>query len=425
MVISLLVGLRTAVAGRDRRPVGHPLLTGVFVAAALGSALVVYGNTGGVELVAVRVALAAGVAVPIALLPRRPLIAWRLAMVATLLNLPREVAPDGLSWPWHPLQLVVLPALVLVVALVHRGTTVIWVVLLTAATTTGHLEPSRALPVAASVVVLAVVGDQVRRRVEAQHSLVAERKLTAAEQERSAVLEERARIAREMHDVVAHHMSMIAVRAETAPYRLSGEPETRDAEFVAIAGASRAALQDMRRLLGVLRSENADADATTPSPGLADLPAMVAAANASGLRVVLQAQPLVGRAAAAVPSLVGQLADAVPPLVGQAAYRIVQEGLSNATRHAPGSVVRVSVIADDTAVRVRVHNTAPAGPVVRSRGGGHGIRGMRERAGALGGTLSAGPADGGGYEVHAVLPLAAGEGRLRAAGSRSAVGAGA
>ncbi|MCY1137072.1 histidine kinase [Actinoplanes sp. Pm04-4] len=414
MVISPLVGLRTAVAGRDRGPVGHPLLSGVFVAAALGSALLVYVNTGGVELVVVQIALAAGVAVPIALLPHRPLIAWRLAMVATLLNLPREVAPDGLSWPWHPLQLVVLPALVLFIALVHRGATVIWVVLLTSATTMGHLEPSRALPVAASVVVLAVVGDQVRRRVEAQHSLVAERKLTAAEQERSAVLEERVRIAREMHDVVAHHMSMIAVRAETAPYRLSGEPETRDAEFVAIAGASRAALQDMRRLLGVLRSESADADATTPSPGLADLAAMVSAATASGLRVVLQAQPPVGRAAAAV-----------PPLVGQAAYRIVQEGLSNATRHAPGSVVRVSVTADDAAVRVRVHNTAPAGPVSRSRGGGHGIRGMRERAGALGGTLSAGPADGGGYNVHAVLPLAAGEGRLRAPGSRSAVGAGA
>ncbi len=388
MTTSLLVGLRTVVAGRDRRPAGHWLLAWVFGAAALGSALLVHDHLGGIELVAVRVALAATVAVPIGLLPHRPLVAWRLAMVATLLNLPREVAPDGLSWPWHPLQVFVLPASVLVVALVHRAATVLWVALLTVATMAGHLAPSRAPAVIGSVVVLAVVGDQVRRRIEAQRSLAAERQLTAAEQERSAVLEERARIAREMHDVVAHHMSMIAVRAETAPYRLSGEREARDSEFVAIAGASRAALHDMRRLLGVLRSDSTAAG-STPSPSLADLPDMLAAATASGLEVVLAAMP----------------ADAVPPLVGQAAYRIVQEALSNATRHAAGASVRISVTADDSTLRLGVRNTAPVRAVARVRGGGHGIAGMRERAAALGGTLTTGPVVGGGFEVYAVLPL--------------------
>ncbi len=384
---TLLQGLWTVVAGRDRGPAGRRLLTALSIAAGVGAAMLAYDAVGELEP-AVRPALAAAVAMPFLLLPRRPLMAWRIAMVGTLVNLPAGVAPDGLSWPWHPLQVVILPALVLLVAVVHRVATVFWVVLLTTATTAGHLAPSRTPVVVGAIVVLAVVGDQVRRRVEAQRGLVAERKLTEAEQERSAVLEERARIAREMHDVVAHHMSMIAVRAETAPYRLSDDRDTWQCEFGEIAGASRAALQDMRRLLGVLRSDAVDVVAA-PAPGLADIAGMVGAARESGLDVVLE--PVA--------------AAHVPPLVSQAAYRIVQEGLSNATRHAAGASVRVAVTIVGDSLRIRVHNAAAGRSAAARPGGGHGLRGMRERVGALGGDLTAGPASDGGYEVRAALPL--------------------
>jgi signal transduction histidine kinase len=406
----LLAGLWTIVFGRDCAPaapgrlLGSSLLAGVFVAVGLGSAVFVHDALGGTELVgpstAVRLVLAVAVTAPVALLPRRPLLAWRLATVASLVNLPVEVAPEGLSWPWHPWQVLILPALVLLVAVRHPAPATFWAALLTAATMVAHQPAVQAPVVVAFVAFSAVVGDQIRRRVEAQRGLTAERKLTQVEQARRVVLEERARIAREMHDVVAHHMSLIAVRAETAPYRLRDEPDTRESEFVAIASASRAALTDMRRLLGVLRSDP-DAAAAAPSPGLAAVPAMVEAAGAAGLDVALE--PASGPAVTA------------SPVVEQCAYRIVQEGISNATRHAPGAAVRVSVTTRDRTLRIRVHNTGP-GPSSGARagsdtsergaaGGGHGLAGMRERVGVLGGDLTAGPARDGGYEIQAVLPL--------------------
>jgi signal transduction histidine kinase len=400
----LLSGLWTTVLGFDRAPavpvrvLSSSLLAGVFVAVGVGSAVFVFSDLGDIELVglptAVRLVLAAAVTAPVALLPRRPLLAWRIATVATLVNLPVEVAPDGLSWPWHPLQVLLLPAMVLFVAVRQPAATIFWTALLTAAAMAAHLSAAQAPVVVAFVALFAVVGDQIRRRVEAQHDLTTERRLTQVEQARRVVLEERARIAREMHDVVAHHMSLIAVRAETAPYRLSDEPGTRESEFLAIASASRAALTDMRRLLGVLRSDP-DAAATAPS-GLAAIPAMVEAAGAAGLEVTMT-------------STSRPEAVTATPAVEQCAYRIVQEAISNATRHAPGAAIRITVTTDDRALHVSVHNTDP-GPSPSTRawpaaGGGHGLTGMRERVGALGGELTAGPARAGGFEVSAALPL--------------------
>ena len=410
----LLTGLWAIVFGRDRPPAApgrllrSPLLTAVFVLAGLGAAAFVYYDLKDLNIAGptttVRLALATAVAAPLALLPRRPLMAWRLAVIATLLNLPLTVAPEGLSWPWHPAQTLALPVLVLFVALRNPVTTVFWAGLVTAAAMAVHL-PSAQAPVAIAFVVLfAVVGDQIRRRIEAQHNLTAERKLTGVEQARRVVLEERARIAREMHDVVAHHMSLIALRAETAPYRLIDQPDARDAEFVEIAGASRAALNDMRRLLGVLRSDPDTAPSVQP-PGLAGIPAMIEAAGAAGLDVALEPAGAV----------------TATPVVEECAYRIVQEGISNATRHAPGAAIRVTLTTDDRTLQVRVHNTDPdpaisaavtsgsdpagSAAVSSAAGGGHGIAGMRERVGALGGALTTGPAKDRGYEVRAVLPL--------------------
>jgi signal transduction histidine kinase len=204
------------------------------------------------------------------------------------------------------------------------------------------------------------------------------------------VLEERTRIARELHDAVAHHMSLIAVRAETAPYRLPGLPEPVAGEFGSLSALAREALADMRRLLGVLRQEQPAA--LEPQPQLTDLPELVAATRRAGVPIELW-----------LPAELGQ----VPAGVGLCAYRIVQESLSNASQHAPGAAVTVSVGQDDGAVQLRVANgpAGPAGAPGEEHRPGHGLTGMRERVALLGGSLSAGPAPGGGFVVCAVLPV--------------------
>jgi len=212
---------------------------------------------------------------------------------------------------------------------------------------------------------------------------------------RRIALEERTRIARELHDVVAHHMSLMAIRAESAPHRLAALPDPVRAEFGALSGSAREALADMRRLLGVLRSDQPTGRA--PQPGLPDLPGLIDSARQAGMAVELIAPPALDR---------------VPPGTGVCAYRIVQEALSNAGRHAAGTPVTVSVRHDAGTVTLQVTNGpgVPAGPRANGprangHGPGHGLAGMRERAELLGGSLSAGPTPDGGFAVSAVLPL--------------------
>jgi signal transduction histidine kinase len=242
-----------------------------------------------------------------------------------------------------------------------------------------------------------------------RRQLGAQTRLTERQRERNAVLEERARIAREMHDVVAHHMSMIAVQAETAPYRLaaepggSGLPEPVREEFAALSQAARDALTDMRALLGVLRSpdasstreggggdEGGDGGAElAPQPRLDDVPDLVAGARRKGARVTLQ-----------MPDNSKKL----PQGVGLTVYRIVQESLSNAARHAPGAAISVVVEQEPPYVRITVKNDPPATRQPRTDGTGHGLTGMRERVALLGGQLRTGPEPDGGFAVRAVLP---------------------
>jgi signal transduction histidine kinase len=247
--------------------------------------------------------------------------------------------------------------------------------------------------------------DEVKRQAaEAQRQAADARK----QRERGAVLEERARIAREMHDVVAHHMSMIAVQAETAPYRIAGLPEGAQAEFAALSASAREALTDMRRLLGVLRSSaepgsggepgvgggpgSEQALDLLPQPALADVDALVDSARRAGADVTLELSAAEGQ---------------VPPVVGLAAYRIVQESLSNAGRHAPGAPIRVAVHGGPLHVRVDVVNGPARLPATATSpgSGGHGLAGMRERVALLGGRLSAGPRADGGFTVQAELPV--------------------
>jgi signal transduction histidine kinase len=232
------------------------------------------------------------------------------------------------------------------------------------------------------VVVVAAValGDARRQRGQA----VAERDEAHRDQ---ALMEERARIARELHDVVAHHVSMIAVQAETARLTTPGLPEEGKQRFEAIGDTARDSLSELRQLLGVLREDAPGEAERAPQPGLADLDALVNAAREAGtvVRLTMSGPP-----------------EPLSPGVDLTAYRIAQEALTNARRHAPGAEVEVELRWETGTLHLEVRDNGPGTPVEAN---GHGIAGMRERAEMVGGTLTAGPATGGGFAVRADLPI--------------------
>ncbi len=201
---------------------------------------------------------------------------------------------------------------------------------------------------------------------------------------------ERARIARELHDIVAHHISMVAVQAETARLATPGMPAAGRQRLSAIGDTARAALTEMRRLLGVLREDaHTDAADRRPQPGLKQLNDLLDEArdaSGAGTRLIVSGRPVT-----------------LDPGVELAAYRIVQEALTNARRHAPGAAVDVELHYTDDALRSRIRDNGP-GPAPAAPAGGHGLPGMRERAAAVGGQLRTGPAAGGGFLVDTWLP---------------------
>jgi signal transduction histidine kinase len=223
---------------------------------------------------------------------------------------------------------------------------------------------------------------------------------------------ERARISRELHDVVAHHVSMIAVQAEMARVATPGMPAAGAQLLSAIGDTARTALTEMRRLLGVLREDSgADPADRQPQPGLGQLNDLVDEArdvSGIGARLIIR----------------GWLTS-LDPGVELAAYRIVQEALTNARRHAPGAAVDVELQFDDDALRLRIRDDGPGPPAVQpgQLDSGHGLLGMRERAAAVGGELSTGPAPGGGFLVQATLPsVARGIGPLAATSKAEVAG---
>ena len=245
-------------------------------------------------------------------------------------------------------------------------------------------------PIFSAIVLGAVV--LTRRWRQIRRELADARRDVVVEQSQRAVVEERTRIARELHDVVAHSMSVIHMQSTSASYRLPDLDPAARAEFTQIAAAARSAMREMRQLLAVLRDENADAE-LTPVPDLARIAELVGSAERAGVPVELRM---------ATPEVT--LAESVT----LAAYRIVQESLSNVIRHAPGARTVVSVDVDGPDLVVVVENDAATQPAVRLEmpgGGGHGLRGMRERARLAGGVVETGARDGGGYRVVARLPI--------------------
>ncbi|MEQ3549287.1 histidine kinase [Pseudonocardia nematodicida] len=236
-------------------------------------------------------------------------------------------------------------------------------------------------------VLLAIATLVLRHRSGIRRQLADARRDVAVEQSRRAMVEERNRIARELHDVVAHSMSVIHMQAGSAPYRITDMDPGSRAEFARISAGARTAIREMRQLLSVLRDEHAD-PSLAPVPGLDRLAELVDSTRQAGVTVELTAPP--------EPEL--------PDTVSTAAYRIVQESLSNVIRHAHGAPTRVRLDVTPEEVVIDVENAAPDGPAPPAAPAGHGLHGMRERVRLLDGTLDTGPTGDGGFRVLARLP---------------------
>jgi signal transduction histidine kinase len=228
---------------------------------------------------------------------------------------------------------------------------------------------------------LAGVLIQARRRA----ATLAARSAASQRQAEQAAAAERARIARELHDIVAHHLSVVVLQAAGA--RASGKPA--GATLEKIENSARQALQETSRLLNVLRDPDEEAE-LAPQPGTGELDALAASVRAAGLPVNLVIDD----------DLAG-----LPAAVDVSVYRIVQEALTNVLKHAGPARAEVTIACEQDTVTIEVTDNGTGPPGNRSPGDGHGLAGMRERAAVFGGELAAGPRPGGGYAVRARLPL--------------------
>ncbi|MFJ9848148.1 sensor histidine kinase [Streptomyces sp. NPDC101150] len=328
----------------------------------------------------------------------RPVQAWWATMGVTLV-VTRFAAAPGLvptDFPWTGTDFALQAAVLFLLALRVRPRIAVEVLVITVlmglfcGVLISGVPSDPRFPV--TVLALAVlVGALLRGRQVARTELVAQEELTAEERARRALLEERSRIARELHDVVAHHMSVISIQAQVAPHLAENPSAELRENLTGIRQNAIDALTELRRVLGVLRSEDALPESArhAPQPTLDQLEEVVANVRAAGVTVTTETT-----------------GDPLPlsPGIELSAFRIVQEALSNAMRHAPGARVRVDIDHRATRLTVRITNTAPKRPAPPSPGVGHGLLGMRERTTMLGGELACGPTPEGGYEVTAVLP---------------------
>ncbi|MET9597262.1 MULTISPECIES: histidine kinase [unclassified Streptomyces] len=247
----------------------------------------------------------------------------------------------------------------------------------------------------------AAAGDAVRSRrafVDAIRERAERAERTRDEEARRRVAEERLRIARDLHDVVAHHIALVNVQAGVAAHVMDKRPDQAKEALAHVRDASRSALNELRATVGLLRQSGDPEAPTEPAPGLGVLDELVDTFRHAGLPVEVIVQ-------------LDGAAGPLPAAVDLAAYRVIQEALTNVRKHAgAGAKAEVSVVRVGPSVEVTVLDDGgeaadPAPEPTDPPGGGHGLLGMRERTGALGGTCFAGPRYGGGYRVHATLPL--------------------
>ncbi|MBD0024180.1 sensor histidine kinase [Gordonia pseudamarae] len=330
-------------------------------------------------------------ALPIALSWSAPSVGWAVSVLSAYLV--ALLVPVDPGWNWEIQVVHIIELLVLTFFVFARGplrslplvwicTVVIFVLVAPAEARVGW---------AVGLTFLAVVTALVRGLLRVSTQLRASTEETELAESRKVVLEERARIARDLHDVVAHRMSVVVVMAQTARYRLDDVGDDAVAEFDAIADAARASLDEVRQMLGVLRLDDGSGSyLAAPNPGLGDIAELVAQTGRTGVDVLLDDtadRETVGDASALV------------------IYRIVQESLANATRHAPGAAISVRLSpARGEATDVVITNGPARGEPLRLAGAGTGLAGMAERARIVGGSVSAGERDGGGFEVRAQIP---------------------
>ena len=403
----LLVGVRSALVPGEPAVTLLPrrLLLRIPILAVL-SALTVGFTGGSIAILITQDGVDPGIAWPLGVLQAAPLVfaarwalaAWRIAAAGMLLTVIVRHGDGFMPWPVTAV-LAMLVILFFTGVGADRQTTVgvgaIMIVgIVTPAVVLGM--PGWFGMILGGLIALALTfGDAVGGRHSAVEELRRREEQHRQDLARQAVLEERARIARELHDVVAHHMSVIAMQAEAAPFKIPDLPDAALRTFEVVRDSAREALTETRRVVGLLRADDEDAE-RTPQPGLDRLDELVDAARRSGLSVSV---------------VVTGVPRALDAGVDLSAYRIVQESLSNASRYAPGSKVHVSIRYGTRTLVVSVVDDGARDAPQQPRGGGHGLVGMRERVAMLGGELTAGPRDDGdGWSVVAELPYGDPEG---------------
>ncbi|WP_405614530.1 histidine kinase [Streptomyces sp. NBC_01511] len=358
----------------------------VVVGCALFALFVGMANGSGLDVITVA---------PVLLVLVRPVVAWWLALAVTALT--GVTGSYYADWPWSVAAFASYLFVMTIVAIRTSPRTAGWMWVLTLVygmfveTFLGRYEygsTTAPMLVVSALVLMTVSAVHIRRN--AKQEVAVQLSVTAVERSRRTLLEERTTIARELHDVVAHHMSVVAIQAEAAPYRVENPPPELEKAFATIRENAVAALTELRRVLGVVRAEGYDAP-DAPQPTLGDLDGLLANVREAGLTVEK-----------GVTGAVREL----PQGVELSAYRIIQEALSNALRHAPGATAKVEVSYVLGGLGLRIVNTPPQGLVKPSPGAGHGITGMRERVSMLNGEMTARPLADGGYEVAAYIPVA-------------------
>jgi signal transduction histidine kinase len=366
----------------------RPRLWDAFAALAAAAALAADGIARGTGSAALAVALSALACLPLVWASSAPLRALLATAAGSLVCLA----------VFQPYDTAIVPlafALYVVASLGDRRRSVLvgaaaalFVVAVILVVASDSLAGTTAIRIAVVLVALAI-GDTVRSRRELGVARQ-ERDLRIAQEreheQRRRLADERLRIARDLHDSVAHALVAINVRASVAAHLRGGD----DDALTDITAVSAEALDDLRTTLGLLR-DNEDSAPTSPTLDLASLTQLIERAKATGLDAEADIE------------LNGQ---AIPTAVGQAGYRIVQEALTNVMRHAPHSHAHVRLRVDGHALEIDVEDDGPAAVNGTSSAGGHGLTGMRERAAALGGEVTAGPTPDGGWRVHTRLPLA-------------------
>ncbi|MEU4420222.1 sensor histidine kinase [Actinoplanes sp. NPDC024001] len=348
--------------------------------------------------------VAAVVAVPLVVRRRWPLPVFAVVAAAAAIATATGVVGFGAIFlTWIPVALALYSAatatgriagmLLLAGALAAPGVTIPWLYLRTGVSSADAPESEAPLwwqVELGLVVVLLATAWAGGRLIRWRRALRAE---SARRLARDAVADERLRIARELHDIVGHSLSLIAVKATVANHIAVERPAETQAALLTIEKTSRSALTEIRRLLDVLRDDDDPAAELTPSPGPADLPDLVERLSSTGLRIDLEVSG----------------AEELPTAVGLTVYRIVQESLTNVIKHAAASRCAVTVRAGAGTVHVEVTDDGRGRQPSRKRRGGQGLIGMRERVTMYGGSLATDTRPEGGFQVTAAIPYAAAE----------------